>query len=261
MRGNMAFTTQKLHDRYGPVVRIAPAHLSFTAARAWRDIYSPLAPASSGSGWPELPKSRAFSAPLDPADHIANAEYQDHARLRRALGPGFSDAALRRQEPMVIKYVDQLLDLLHARSEGGKAPLDMAKWYNWTTFDIIGDLVFGQSFGCLDRCDYHPWISFILGFLGELAASTAIVYLGGRWLLRLVFRVAGAKAFAQMQAVADGFATRRLAMDKGRDDLFEGLLKHQDELVRCSRPCAGSPDRRRMGYRMLTSLLGTEPVL
>lgn len=39
----------------------------------------------------------------------------------------------------------------------------MTQWYNWTTFDIIGDLVFGEPFGCLQDTCYHPWVSMILG--------------------------------------------------------------------------------------------------
>jgi hypothetical protein len=29
------------------------------------------------------------------------------------------------------------------------------------TFDVIGDLAFGESFGCLDGGDYHWWIPMI----------------------------------------------------------------------------------------------------
>jgi hypothetical protein len=37
--GVQARHTQKLHERYGPVVRIGPKHLSFTDPKAWKDIY------------------------------------------------------------------------------------------------------------------------------------------------------------------------------------------------------------------------------
>jgi hypothetical protein len=30
-----------------------------------------------------------------------------------------------------------------------------------TRFDVIGDLAFGVSFGCLDRGDFHFWIKVI----------------------------------------------------------------------------------------------------
>lgn len=39
----------------------------------------------------------------------------------------------------------------------------MTKWYNWTTFDVIGDLAFGEPFGCLENSSYHPWVSLVFG--------------------------------------------------------------------------------------------------
>lgn len=34
-------------------------------------------------------------------------------------------------------------------------------WLNFTTFDIIGDLAFGEPFGCLDLGRFHEWVSMI----------------------------------------------------------------------------------------------------
>jgi len=54
----------------------------------------------------------------------------------------------------------------------------MAKWYNLTTFDVIGDLVFAQSFGCLGNSEYHPWVSTIFSSVREGAKATGPSYLG-----------------------------------------------------------------------------------
>jgi hypothetical protein len=39
----------------------------------------------------------------------------------------------------------------------------MSKWYNFVTFDIIGDMCFGESFGQLESGDYHTWLSNLFG--------------------------------------------------------------------------------------------------
>lgn len=39
-----------------------------------------------------------------------------------------------------------------------KTPTDMVRWFNYTTFDMIGDLVIGKSFGCLKDSEYHSWV-------------------------------------------------------------------------------------------------------
>lgn len=72
---------------------------------------------------------------------------------RRNLSSGFSEKALRDQEYIIMKYVDLLMQRLHENSENG--PVDMAKWFNFATFDIIGDLTFGESFGCLEKSELH----------------------------------------------------------------------------------------------------------
>ncbi|KAM4067811.1 cytochrome p450 [Hirsutella rhossiliensis] len=73
------------------------------------------------------------------------------------LGHAFSDAALAQQEPVIIKYVDMMLDRLSRRADEGQS-INIVEWLNFTTFDIIGDLVFSDSFSCLENNGYHPWV-------------------------------------------------------------------------------------------------------
>ncbi|KAL2281697.1 hypothetical protein FJTKL_11381 [Diaporthe vaccinii] len=45
------------------------------------------------------------------------------------------------------------------RSDGSQCT--ETKRFNFLTFDIIGDLVFGESFGCIKKGGYHPWVAAI----------------------------------------------------------------------------------------------------
>lgn len=74
---------------------------------------------------------------------------EDHSKNRRLLSHAFSDKALQEQEPLIQKYVDQLVDRLKEVTSKDSRPVDMTKWYNWITFDIVADLLFGEPFGCL----------------------------------------------------------------------------------------------------------------
>jgi cytochrome P450 len=242
--GTSAFHTEKFHARYGPVVRIAPNHLSFTDPAAWRDIYGPLPrPGMAGSSvWPEMPKSKVFtSATDDQPESIIQAGFHDHARMRKALAPGFGEPALRRQEPVIKGYLDMLVAKLHQQcesDEGRSVPVNMEKWFNWTTFDIGGELVFGRMFRCLEKEEYHPWIAFIMGTLKAAAAMVSIIYLGGRWLVRILFNTVGQKSILTLREMTEEMVGQRLAMEKGRDDLFEGLVKLREEGVSTT-PCDG----------------------
>lgn len=72
---------------------------------------------------------------------------------------------MREQQPTIVQYINQLIQRLHENCGEGKNPIDIMSWYNYTTFDIIGDLVWGESFGCLDNSDLHPWIKAIFDML------------------------------------------------------------------------------------------------
>ncbi|PWY82364.1 benzoate 4-monooxygenase cytochrome P450 [Aspergillus eucalypticola CBS 122712] len=157
MRGVLDRDMRALHKRYGGVVRFTPNEVSFITTQAWKDIY--------GHGHRQLPKvSGSASNPKD----IISANDSDHTRFRKAISHAFSAKGLQAQEPFIMEYVDKLINKLHSMAESEVA-VDMAKWYNLTTFDLIGDLAFGQSFGGLDSKEYHYWVSTIFEFIKAIA--------------------------------------------------------------------------------------------
>lgn len=142
---------KELHDQYGPIVRIAPDELAYISASAWKDIYG------FRSGKPQNPKDLMLLPAFhegQAVDLVRNNE-ADHTRVRRLLSHAFSTKALEEQQPLITSYVDLLVRGL---KEKAVQPQDMVVWFNWTTFDIIGDLTFGESFHCLQNQRLHPWI-------------------------------------------------------------------------------------------------------
>ncbi|KAL7623983.1 hypothetical protein AAE478_005540 [Parahypoxylon ruwenzoriense] len=225
--GSQAFFTSRLHDKYGSVVRISPDHLSFTDPRAWKDIYGHRV--GSESSMTEMSKSYTFNKTIRKVPtSIINADREEHSRFRRALSHGFSDAAMRQQEPMIVKYVDLLLERLHQECGEGKNKLNVEAWYNWTTFDIVGHLVFGQSFRCLESIHYHPWIEFIFKSVRFGAVLVAMTYVGLGEIVQVIV-AAGGNAIKKVRKYTDDMVKSRLSMDKQRDDLFEGLVKRREE--------------------------------
>jgi hypothetical protein len=71
---------------------------------------------------------------------------------RRNFSSAFSDKSLREQEPIMKKYFDLLILRLH---ENCAKPINIVQWYNATTFDIVGDLLFGDPYGCLEESRLH----------------------------------------------------------------------------------------------------------
>ncbi|KAF9894168.1 hypothetical protein FE257_009141 [Aspergillus nanangensis] len=147
---------QEAHRRYGDVVRIAPNELSFATAQAFRDIYG--VPSKTRK---LFPKSDRFYDNGHP--NIAFViDPDERARQHRIFAPQFRPSAVRTQEPIVHRHVDLWLDQIATRGCDGAVALDVSKWFEWLTFDIIGELTFGESFNATRDNKSHPWVSILL---------------------------------------------------------------------------------------------------
>jgi hypothetical protein len=60
------------------------------------------------------------------------------------------------QEPLLQDYVDQFINRLKEKTSADSEAVDMVKWYNWTTFDIIADLVFGEYKPAMEKVPTGP---------------------------------------------------------------------------------------------------------
>lgn len=54
-----------------------------------------------------------------------------------------------------------LIDRLRVQPNLEDGTLDITSWYNFTTFDVLGDLCFGESFHCLETAENHPWVAAV----------------------------------------------------------------------------------------------------
>lgn len=93
-----------------------------------------------------------------------------------------------------------------------------------TQQDIIGDLVFGESFDCVEQGRFHPWISFIFSNLTNMMYAQMTTTMGylGTFIQALVPSRIMAQAFAHAQSTRDK-VDRRLARKEVRPDLISGI--------------------------------------
>lgn len=229
----------ELVDTYGPVVRVAPDVLVYTGAEAWRDIYGHQNGAEARGE--EFDKDPRLYRPRGTAASILSETRENHALLRRQLSHGFSEKSLRAQEGIVQGYVNLFINGLRERCvvvgegekgavAGTKTAFDMRHWFNFITFDVIGDLAFGEPFGCLEKGALDDRVSFLensiqavprLYFLKEMGLERYLAYVG-----RMVLKsrkVSVEKTGAVLR--------RRMEMSRERPDLIEGLLKKQEDWV------------------------------
>jgi hypothetical protein len=153
-----------IHQQYGDIVRIAPNELSFARTDAWNDIYSNLGVANA------FPKSKVWHSkqPGKPMSVLNAIDPKTHARFRRAIDPGFTERAVLMQESIMQGYINKFISKISAMASSNPdkaVVVNIVYWYNYVTFDLIGDLGFGESFGCLESEEYHPWMAIIFNSL------------------------------------------------------------------------------------------------
>lgn len=93
--------------------------------------------------------------------------------MRRVFNPAFSDRSLREQEPLFHKYVDLLVSKL--RDTNGQ-PVPLGQMLNFATFDIMGDLTFGQPLGLLQSAEYSSWVKNVFDAVRVLPLIQFIEY-------------------------------------------------------------------------------------
>ncbi|KAK5653450.1 hypothetical protein OQA88_8936 [Cercophora sp. LCS_1] len=164
------------HLKYGPILRVAPDAVCFAAAEAWNDMMQP------PPGRPEtILKDTQWFYPL-PGMAVAMSQAVDppsHAHIKKHIQPAFTARALRTQEPFIQRYVNLLIERLTDianKKTGKETEVDIVSWLNFATFDIFGDLGFGESFGCLENARYHPWVNLIFSNFKGVALMRAISY-------------------------------------------------------------------------------------
>lgn len=215
----------ELHQRYGDIVRIAPDELAYCSSDAWNAV---MGHRKRGQG--ENGKDLIFWKTQQHS--IISADRENHTRMRRTLAHGFSAQAMMDQQPLIQGYVDMLIGGLRKTCDNGNRPVEMTSWYNWTTFDIIGDLAFGEPFGCLQNSDYHPWVSLVFQRIRGSAINNALRrYPFGERLIQFLIPKEARKKFHEYFQITQEKVNKRLADTSPRPDFMEVMTKKEGDMV------------------------------
>lgn len=154
-----------LHEKYGPYVRIGPSELSVRDPKALNAFHGPNSKCRKDPHYD-------FTLPMTSL-HIFRDKAQ-HDRRRRVWSQAFGDQALKGYEQRMQKYRDMLFDRI-AASDG--QPMNITKWFGFYSFDVMGDLAFGQPFDMLKTSKNHQAIEMLQAGFVPLALHLPV------WLL------------------------------------------------------------------------------
>ena len=153
------------HRQHGSYIRTGPNDLTVVDPDAVAVILGP------GS---RCTKTQHYDSQLPQVSMHSTRDKAMHDKRRRVWDRGFSTKALRSYEHRVKGYADVLL--AEIRGSQGK-PMNMAKWFNYYSFDVMGDLTFGRPFDMLKTGKDHECIKLLqdgmkpIGFLGQIPWS------------------------------------------------------------------------------------------
>jgi len=210
------------HSKYGEIVRTSPGQLSFIHDQAWRDIFT------QRHGSQQMQKTLQ-ARKINGAYSIINAPDDIHARQRKMLSHAFSERALRDQEPLMKTYVDLLVSIMREDAAAHRS-VDIVRYFNFLTFDLIGDLAFASPFGALRERREHPWMKVF--FRGVRIATIVLQFLAipGFGLLLALF----SRPLIQMQMVQFRYTqdkvTERLEQGSDRPDFMGAMLRNNERV-------------------------------
>lgn len=162
-----------LHSQYGNVVRVAPRQLSINEPEAYQQIYGSRSQCHRIRWMEDRAKSLQF---------LANAE--EHALRRRIWDHGLSPKACQTSHFSQIKDISQRLCSRLSAFDGNPAEInDICHHF---TFDIMGQIGFGQSYGQLESGKSHPAIEKVERFMKAGVIATQMM-----WIVTLLMVIPG----------------------------------------------------------------------
>jgi cytochrome P450 len=136
---------------------------------------------------------------------------------------------LLEQEALIQHYADDLMEAV--AEKGALGPININDFFNWTTFDVLGELAFGEPFRSLEKRKTDPWIAIILDSIKFNAYDVAIWKLPilpriQYWLTPKQIRDGGVKhAYESKDKIL-----KRAAEKTDRKDFVSYILAKREEL-------------------------------
>lgn len=148
------------------------------------------------------------------------------------MSNSFTEDSLRSQHPLIHYHADLLVNQFRRLATAPEsinvgALVNMTDWINFFTMDVIGDLAFGESFGCLETGEYHTWVRTLFSYLkGMSLAAVPRYYPTTEFLFRKLIPKSVIEGQRRHTQYANQRINRRLELKTDRPDFMTPFLKN-----------------------------------
>lgn len=219
--GTECRSVARLHEKYGPVVRVAPNEVDVSDGAATHQVYvknggllkSPIYQNFDIDGFPTI-----FSV-VDPAHRATRA---------KAVAPLFAQQSIMRGKPVTMKIVEEAVaELGRRKANADGKPVDLLNLFRSLALNASSSYLFGEPFGSVREAKLEA-----TAFINDFVAVGSFFYLPG-WIYGQVSHYAAKfnkkkSEIDASSAVVEGFATRivdnSIATEKEEAKTYQGRL-------------------------------------
>ncbi|KAJ5956777.1 cytochrome p450 protein [Penicillium viridicatum] len=134
--GQFPFEIKRMHDKYGPIVRISPFELHVDDPDFYDVIYA------TNKAYDKMEHfQHRFNVPLAT---FSTSDSDEHRIRRAAINPFFSKSRVRSQNERIQQLASAISQRLTTEYAGQNKPLDVANMWGCFTADVIMDIVFAH---------------------------------------------------------------------------------------------------------------------
>ncbi|PLB37197.1 putative cytochrome P450 oxygenase [Aspergillus candidus] len=145
--GRFLFQIEKMHEQYGPIVRINPREIHIIDPEFYHEIYAP--------STRKRDKEPSFVSTYGVPYAMASTVKHDHHRYRRGLlNDFFSKRSVLSLSPVIEARVERLMDRFQEFHENGRV-VNICNTFGALTSDIITHYCYGKHWGFLEDEEFR----------------------------------------------------------------------------------------------------------
>ncbi|EED18501.1 cytochrome P450, putative [Talaromyces stipitatus ATCC 10500] len=155
--GQFIWQIERMHEKYGPIVRITPDELHIKDPDFYEVIYAP------ASKKRDKYVNWTIGAGA-PASSFATVSHEQHRLRRSALNPYFSKTAISNNASALVRDKIERLCQRFSEASHSRQALRLDAAYMALTMDIITHYAFGESYNYLAEPDFKlEWKETVIG--------------------------------------------------------------------------------------------------